>query len=217
MNKAFEKSDTVITVGYDLVEIALIFWNPNCDKTIVHIDFWPAEIDQDYPVMVDAVSDMADALWQINEGLNEHFGGKQPLHDINEWQDLRQTIPDDLAAEKDDESFPMKPQRILNDVRSFLAPEDIVLSDVGAHKMWMARYYQCKEPNTCLISNGFCSMGSALSGAMGAQYAAPESCVLAICGDAGFLMNVQNPETAVRIGSKMVIMVWVDGECGLIK
>lgn len=217
VNKAFEKSDTVITVGYDLVEIAPIFWNPDCDKTIIHIDFMPAEIDMDYPVMVDVVSDLADALWQINEGLNERFGGKLPLYDINDWAELRQTIADDLAAEKDDESFPMKPQRILNDVRSFLAPEDIVLSDVGAHKMWIARYYQCEEPNTCLISNGFCSMGFALPGAMGAQYAAPDSRVLAICGDAGFLMNVQDLETAVRIGSKMVIMVWIDGEYGLIK
>jgi len=167
--------------------------------------------------MVDVVFNMADALWQINEELNERFGRKLPLYDINEWQDLRQTIADDLAAEKDDESFPMKPQRVLNDVCSFLAPEDIVLSDVGAHKMWVARYYQCEEPNTCLISSGFCSMGFALPGAMGAQYAAPESRVLAICGDAGFLMNVQDLETAVRIGSKMVIMVWVDGEYGLMK
>ena len=177
----------------------------------------PAEIDMDYPVMVDVVSDLADALWQINEGLNARFEGKLPLYDINDWAELRQTILDDLAAEKDDDSLPMKPQRIINDVRSFLAPEEIVLSDVGAHKMWIARYYQCEETNTCLISNGFCSMGFALPGAMGAQFAAPDSRVLALCDDAGFLMNVQDLETTVRIGSKIVIMVWIDGEYGLIK
>ena len=217
INKAFEKSDTVITVGYDLVEIAPIFWNPNCDKTIVHIDFLPAEIDQDYPVMVDVVADLADALWQINEGLTERFGDRLPLFDIGEWQELRRTIADDLSMEKDDGAFPMKPQRILNDVRSFLGPDDIVLSDVGAHKMWIARYYQCEVPNTCLISNGFCSMGFALPGGIGAQYALPDRKVLAICGDAGFLMNVQDLETAVRVGSKLVVMVWIDGEYGLIK
>ena len=120
VNKAFEKSDTVITVGYDLVEIAPIFWNPDCDKTIIHIDFMPADIDMDYPLMVDVVSDLADALWQINESLNERLGAKLPLYDINDWAELRQTIADDLSAEKYDTSFPMKPQRILNDVRSFL-------------------------------------------------------------------------------------------------
>lgn len=217
INLAFDKADTVITVGYDLVEIAPQFWNPRCDKTIVHIDFWPAEIDSDYPVLVDVVADLADALWQINEGINERFEGRLPLFDVADWGPLRQTIAHDLAMEKDDDSFPMKPQRILNDVRAFLAPEDIVLSDVGAHKMWIARYYQCEEPNTCLISNGFCSMGFAVPGAMGAKYAHPDCRVLAICGDAGFLMNVQDLETAVRTGSKFVTMIWLDGEYGLIK
>ena len=111
----------------------------------------------------------------------------------------------------------MKPQRILSDVRAFLAPADILLSDVGAHKMWIARYYQCEDPNTCLISNGFCTMGFAMPGAIGAKMAQPDSRVLSISGDAGFLMNVQELETAARLGVKTVTMVWLDGEYGLIK
>ena len=99
------------------------------------------------------VSDLADALWQINEELNRRFD-KLPLFDIGKWDSLRQTIKDDLAAEAGDGSFPMKPQRILSDVRGTLDAGDMVLSDVGAHKMWIARYYQCHEPNTCLIPNG---------------------------------------------------------------
>ena len=83
--------------------------------------------------------------------------------------------------------------------------------------MWIARYYQCDEPNTCLISNGFCTMGFALPGAIGAKYARPDSKVLAICGDAGFLMNVQDLETAVRLKKNIVVMIWIDGEYGLIK
>ncbi len=108
---------------------------------------------------VDVVSDLADGLWQINEEINRRHGEILPLFDIGKWAELRQTIVDDLAAEKDDDSFPMKPQRILNDVRAFMGDNDILLSDVGAHKMWIARYYQCQEANTCLISNGFCTMG----------------------------------------------------------
>ena len=220
INVAIDDSDLVIAVGYDLVEYAPSFWNTNKgNKKLVHIDFLSAEVDGDYPVDVDVVSDVADALWQINEELNRRFDDKPglPLFDIAERATLRQAIADDFALEKDDSSFPMKPQKVLWDVRQFLGPDDIVLSDVGAHKMWIARYYQCESANTCLISNGFCSMGFALPGALGAKFANPDVRVLAICGDAGFLMNVQDLETLVRYKIKAVIMVWCDSEYGLIK
>lgn len=214
---AFDEADTVIAVGYDLVEFAPEFWNRDGDKTIVHIDFEPAEIDGAYPVTVDVVSDVADALWQINEELNRAHEDRLPLFDIEGRDVLRQAIWADLNAEAADTSFPMKPQRILTDLRKALGPDDILLSDVGAHKMWVARYYQCYQPNTCLISNGFCSMGFALPGAIGAKMAFPERRVAAVCGDAGFLMNVQDLETAVRLKLNFVCLVWVDGEYGLIK
>lgn len=215
--KAFADSDVVITVGYDLVEYSPEAWNAGRDHKIVHVDFEPAEIDQYYPVDVDVVSDLADGLWQINEEINRRHGEILPLFDIGKWAELRQTIVDDLAAEKDDDSFPMKPQRILNDVRAFMGDNDILLSDVGAHKMWIARYYQCQEANTCLISNGFCTMGFAMPGALGAKMAFPDRKIMSISGDAGFLMNVQDLETAARLGLNTVNMVWLDGEYGLIK
>jgi acetolactate synthase-1/2/3 large subunit len=215
--KAFSDSDVVITVGYDLVEYSPEAWNSERNHKIVHIDFEPAEIDQFYPVSVDVVSDLADGLWQINEEINRRHGEILPLFDIGQWAELRQTIVDDLAAEKDDDSFPMKPQRILNDVRAFMGDNDILLSDVGAHKMWIARYYQCQEANTCLISNGFCTMGFAMPGALGAKMAFPDRKIMSISGDAGFLMNVQDLETAARLGLNTVNMVWLDGEYGLIK
>ena len=216
---ATDNADLIISVGYDLVEFSPAFWNRAGGKKIIHIDFWPAEVDSDYPVDVDIVSDVADALWQINEELNKRYDneGKLPLFDIGERKELRDTILADFAMEKNDKSFPMKPQKILWDVREFLGEEDILLSDVGAHKMWISRYYQCDTPNTCLISNGFCSMGFALPGGMGAKIALPDRKVLAICGDAGFLMNVQDLETMVRRKLQVVVMVWIDGEYGLIK
>ena len=216
---AIDEADLAMTVGYDLVEYAPSIWNKAGEKTIIHIDFERAENDADYPVNVDIVGDVADALWQINEELNRRFDseGKLPLFNIADRAKLRAAIGDDLDAEKDDDGFPMKPQKILYDVRRFLGAGDIVLSDVGAHKMWIARHYQCEEANTCLISNGFCSMGFALPGALGAKYAQPDKQVLAISGDAGFLMNVQDLETLARYDLNAVIMVWVDGEYGLIK
>ena len=217
INHALDDVDLIITVGYDLVEYAPSFWNASMDKAIVHIDFWPAEIDTHYTVAVDVVGDIADALWQINMELERNHVGQLPLQDIDQWLKLRQTVLDDFAMDKDDTAFPMKPQKILWEVRAFLGAEDYLLSDVGAHKMWISRYYQCQSPNTCLISNGFCSMGFALPGAIGAKLAQPDKKILAICGDAGFLMNVQDLETAVRLKLNVVYMVWEDGEYGLIK
>ena len=217
VNCAIDEADLVICIGYDLVEYGPAYWNRGTPTPIVHIDFTPAEIDRAYPVAVEVVADIADALWQINERLERDHAARLPLFDIARRAGLRSAIADDIAAEAADTAFPMKPQRILCDVRAAMGPDDVLLSDVGAHKMWVARYYQCDEPNTCLISNGFCSMGFALPGAIGAALARPGKRVLALCGDAGFLMNVQELETAARLKANIAVMVWVDGEYGLIK
>jgi len=98
-----------------------------------------------------------------------------------------------------------------------LNPEDVVISDVGAHKMWMARMYQAERPNTCIISNGFASMGIGVPGAIAAKMVNPNATALTVTGDAGFMMNSQEIETALRMGIAIVILVWNDSEYGLIK
>jgi len=218
-NLAFDDADLVISCGYDLVEYSPSAWNrANQDaKKIIHIDFWEAEVDKDYQPDIEIVGDLADALWQINEAIDAQFEGKLPLFDVKSRLELRNTLTEDFAAEKDDTSMPVKPQKILWDVRQVLGDDDILLSDVGAHKMWISRYFQCVEPNTCLISNGFCTMGFAMPGSIGAKIAFPDRRVLSISGDAGFMMNVQDLETAVRRKLNIVAMVWEDGEYGLIK
>ena len=117
-----------------------------------------------------------------------------------------------------DDDFPVKPQRVLRDLRAALAPEDLLISDVGAHKLWVARFWEAKEPNTVLISNGFAAMGFALPAAIAAALALRgRRKVVAICGDGGFLMNVQELETARRLGLPFVVLVWSDGGYGLIE
>ncbi len=129
--------------------------------------------------------------------------------DLTHQQAVRQDMLTEIAAHKDDDTEGLiRPQKALWDVRQVLGPHDILLSDVGAHKMWIARYFHCHEPNTCLIPNGFCSMGFALPGAIAAQLVFPDRRILAICGDAGFLMNVQEMETAQRLKSQLVAMIW---------
>lgn len=212
---AVDAADVVIAVGYDLVEYPPALWNTGADKQIVHIDFEPAEVDQCYQVDVEVVGDVAHALW----ALNERFAALEhtPVFDVATQRKARAEMLNEIAAHGDDDTQgKIRPQKVLWDTRQVMGASDIVLSDVGAHKMWIARHYQCDEPNTCLISNGFCSMGFALPGAIAAKLIHPERRVLAICGDGGFLMNVQEMETAVRLGTNIVAMVWEDHEYGLI-
>ena len=211
---AINDADLVITLGFDMVEYHPQLWNPDGDKKILHADFVPAEIDEHYHPETELIGDLAHTLWMLNERVDAE---KLPDYDLDLQRQCRQDMTDDFAEYKDDATTgTIRPQKAIWDVRQVMGPSDIVLSDVGAHKMWIARHYQCHEPNTCLIPNGFCSMGFALPGAIAADIVRPDRRILAIAGDAGFLMNVQEMETAVRIGSNIVVMVWEDHEYGLI-
>ncbi|MEE8446625.1 MAG: acetolactate synthase large subunit [Gemmatimonadota bacterium] len=205
----FDRADVIICVGYDMIEYHPYLWHPNRDKKIVHIDASPAEVDGHYILEVGVVGDIGSALAAIAESATPGEGLPAAS--------LRQTILEEFEEHAADTGFPVKPQKILWELRQALEPEDIVISDVGAHKMWVARMYQAERPNTCIISNGFASMGIALPGAIGARIAHPDRAVVAVTGDAGFLMNSQELETAIRIGTPIVVLIWSDAEYGLIK
>ena len=205
----FDRADVVICVGYDMIEYHPHLWNKDNSTRIVHIDMSPAEVDEHYILECGVIGDIAAALDSIAEAATPQ--SKSPAHN------LRQTIIGELNEHAENDAFPMVPQRIVLDVRKALNAEDIVISDVGAHKMWMARMYQAEHPNTCIISNGFASMGIGLPGAIAAKLAYPDRTALTVTGDAGFLMNSQEIETALRIGVAIVILVWHDSRYGLIK
>jgi acetolactate synthase I/II/III large subunit len=210
---ALEAADLVIAIGYDLVEYHPELWNPKGNKKILHIDFVPAEIDENYLPTVEIVGDIAHTLWM----LNERVSGKQYGFDLGPQKAVRREMLAEFAVHKDDDTKgSIRPQKAIWDAREVLGPEDILLSDVGAHKMWTGRYYQSDAPNTCLISNGFCSMGFALPGAIAAKMVHPNRRVLAIMGDGGFLMNVQEMETARRVAGNFVVLLWEDKAYGLI-
>ena len=211
---AIDEADLVIALGFDMVEYHPMLWNPRADKTIIHGDFLPSEIDEHYQPEVELLGDLAHTLWMLNERLRTNG---VPKFDTEVRDKVRRRMQKELAAHANDETEgSIRPQKMLWDVRQALEPHDILLSDVGAHKMWIARHFQCHEPNTCLIPNGFCSMGFALPGAIAASMVHPDRRVLGIAGDAGFLMNVQEMETAKRLGVKLTMLVWEDHAYGLI-
>jgi acetolactate synthase-1/2/3 large subunit len=205
----FDRADVIVCVGYDIVEYHPHLWHKDKRRKIIHIDSLPAEVDEHYIVEVGVIGDIGEAL----KGIAAEAGGSKGYAAFS----LRNTIVQEMQANAGDTGFPVKPQKIMWDLRRVLAPEDIVISDVGAHKLWMARMYEAERPNTCIISNGFAAMGIAVPGAVAARLAHPERTVVAVTGDAGFLMNSQEVETAMRLGTPIVVLIWTDAEYGLIK
>jgi len=206
----FDKADLIIAVGYDPVEYAPKFWNPERKKSIVHIDFTPAEVDSFYQPAVEVVADVREAI-ELLGGLVRGQKDPAPYHT------LRRYILSELEEGADDDGFPLKPQRILRDLRAAMGREDILISDVGTHKLWIARTFPAYEPNTVLISNGYAAMGIALPAAIAAKLVHPERKVVAVSGDGGFLMNCQELETACRLGLPIVNVIFRDGGYNLIQ
>jgi len=206
----FDRADLVVAVGYDPVEFAPKLWNGEREKTIVHIDFTPAEVDEDYQPAVEVVADIREALDLLTDLVSTR-------RDPTRTRQLHDWILGELHAGAADTAFPMKPQRVLHDLRKVLAPHDILISDVGAHKLWVARLFQAEEPNTVIISNGFAAMGIGLPGAVAAKLLHPERRVVTVVGDGGFLMNVQELETAVRLNLTFVVLIFRDDAYGVIR
>jgi acetolactate synthase-1/2/3 large subunit len=209
VNCGFDRADVIICVGYDIVEYHPNLWHPTRDRKIVHIDRSPAEVDASYIVEVGVVGDIRYTLSRITElavpKKEQPFGV------------LRQILLNDIEQHANDRGCPLTPQKLIWDMRQALDPKDIVISDVGAHKIWMARMFPCEHPNTCIISNGFASMGIAVPGAIAAKLVYPDRTIVAATGDAGFMMNSQEIETAMRIGVPIIIVIWNDNSYGLIE
>src|SRR6185295_3178381 len=206
----FEQADVVLAVGYDFVEYAPGFWNPNREKRLLHVDVSPAEVDAHYIVDVGVLGDIALSLAAI--------GDKTPPFEPAWAETCRRTVISGFEAEiAAPATWPLRPPRVIHALRGALAPDDLVICDVGAHKMWMARMFPCEVPNTCLISNGFATMGLGLPGAVVAKLQFPEHRVVTVTGDGGFLMKAQEMDAAVRLGLPLVALGWRDDGYGVIR
>ena len=225
---AMREADLVIAIGYDLVEYSPKHWNGSLDKKIIHIDFTPAESDTYYPPTIEIAADIEYTMYAILEEIerirkqDETEEEKQRQYRIphSDPPELFKTIKREivwrLERYKNDFSYPIKPEKLVLDVRDALDESDIVISDVGVHKLWIAKIYNTYTPNTCIVPNGFCSMGFSLPAAIAAQLVDPSHKIVAMCGDGGFLMNVQEIETAVRLRLPIIVIVWCDYDYGMI-
>jgi acetolactate synthase I/II/III large subunit len=210
-NFGFDRADVIVCVGYDLQEYAPERINPDARKKIIHIHRYPAEVDAHYHVAVGIEGNIPQSLDALAGAVEKSDGPAATSAKI------RALLRNEIDRGANDDSCPVKPQRLVADIRRAMGRDDIVLVDTGAVKMWMARLYPTYAVNTCLISNGLATMGFALPGAIAIKLAHPERKVLAVMGDGSFLMNSQELETAVREKIPFVVLVWEDSAYGLIK
>jgi acetolactate synthase-1/2/3 large subunit len=205
----FDDADVVLAIGYDLVEHSPEHWNPNRDKTIICIDSTSAETDAWFIPEVELVGDLYSILTRLGEECRHvpHLGGSKRL---------RELVLNRFEQARDDDAFPVQPPRALWEIRQALGREDILISDVGLHKLWIARMFPAYEPNTVLIANGLAGMGFAVPAAVAAKLVHPDRKVVTVNGDGGFLMNAQELETAVRAKTPFVNVIWENNQYGSI-
>jgi len=210
-NAGFEKADVIICVGFDMVEYHPHLWNPNRQHKIIHIDTKKAEVDNRYIPKIELIGNIGGNFKALGMAI------KEPIESTQIEFNLRKAMISEMERCKSNQAWPVLPQKIIWDLRTAMKSQDIAISDVGSHKMWMARLFRCDLPNTCIISNGFAGMGIAVPGAIAAKLANPDKAIVAVTGDAGFMMNSQEIETALRCNVAIVILIWNDSQYGLIE
>ncbi len=210
-HRVIERADCIINIGHDVVEKPPFFMREG-RRTVIHVNFFSAEVDPVYFPQLEVTGDIANAVWQIDEKITV-----QDHWDFKFAHRVRSAMLEDLDRGRDLDGFPVHPRRVVHAVRDAMPEDGIVSLDNGLYKVWFARNYRTTRPNTLLLDNALATMGAGLPVAMAARLVHPERKVLAVCGDGGFMMNSQEVETAVRLGLDLVILLLRDDAYGMIK
>ncbi|AKQ67271.1 Acetolactate synthase large subunit [Myxococcus hansupus] len=211
VHRAIEASDCIINVGHDVIEKPPFFMRDS-RRTVVHLNFSTAAVDPVYFPQLEVTGDIANAVWRIGEGV-----GPRAHWDFAPFEKLRAGLEAQLAHGGDDDRFPIYPARLVAEMRRAVPDDGIVCLDNGMYKLWFARYYRTRRPNTLLLDNALATMGAGLPSAIAAKLVHPRRKVVAVCGDGGFMMNSQELETAVRLGLDLTVVVVRDDGYGMIR
>jgi len=211
VHRAIDNADLIINVGHDVVEKPPFFMHHN-GRNVIHVNFTTAEVDPVYFPQVEVVGDIANSVWQLKEAVTP-----QDSWDFSYFRKVKEKSDAHLHDGEDDDRFPVFPQRLVAEVRRAVADNGIIALDNGIYKIWFARNYKARAPNTVLLDNALASMGAGLPSAMAAKLVEPDRRVMAICGDGGFLMNSQELETAVRLKMNLTVVILRDDAYGMIK
>ncbi|MGA8279081.1 MAG: acetolactate synthase large subunit [Rhodanobacteraceae bacterium] len=211
VHRAIDHADLIINAGHDVIEKPPFFMREG-KRIVIHVNFVPAEVDSVYFPQIEVVGDIANSIWRFKQGIEP-----QQHWDFGYFDKVRERLTAHLAAGADDDRFPMYPVRLVADVRRAMPDDGILCLDNGMYKIWFARYYHCREPNTFLLDNALATMGAGLPSAIGAKIVHPNRKVVAIAGDGGFMMNSQELETAVRLKLDLTVLLLRDNAYGMIK
>jgi len=208
---AIDKADLIINVGHDVIEKPPFFMEHG-GKSVIHINFFSAEVDQVYFPDLDVVGDIATSILAINDSLTI-----QSHWDFSFYHRVKEEVEKYTRKYFDDTRFPLLPQRMVNEIRKAMPTDGIVALDNGIYKIWFARNYKANQLNTLLLDNALATMGAGLPSGMTAKLINPEKKVVVVCGDGGFMMNSQELETAVRLKLNIVVIILNDNAYGMIK
>jgi acetolactate synthase-1/2/3 large subunit len=206
---AIDAADLVLSVGFDIAEHDPADW-PLGDAVVAHIDTEPAEVYEEYNPEIEIVASIAQTLQELTEWCQTANVSFESTWYDSLRADIVDSVDCDISA-----SAPFTVRGVLPLLREAMAAGDVLISDVGNHKMAIAQNFPTYEPNTCIISNGLASMGIAVPGGLAADLAVDTN-VVAATGDGGFLMNAAEIETATRVGCGFTIIVFTDDDYGLI-
>jgi len=208
---AIHRADLIINVGHDVIEKPPFFMEDDGAK-VIHINFFPAQIDEVYFPQLNVIGDIATSVERLTMKITDKSNW-----DLSYFKRIKDEVESHLTKYSQDNRFPILPQRLVHIVREELPEDGIVTLDNGVYKIWFARNYKCYQPNTLLLDNALATMGAGLPSAMLAKLINPTKKVISVCGDGGFMMNSQELETAVRLGLNMVVIILNDSSYGMIK
>jgi acetolactate synthase I/II/III large subunit len=210
-NMAIYESDLLINIGArfdDRLTGNLKHFAPNAK--VAHIDIDPAEIGKNVPTNIPIVSDSKEALGELINQTTESPDTEGWLETLNKYK----------------EEFPlwykhnpngMSPQWLIEAIHKVTNGDAIVTTDVGQHQMWAAQYYNFEKPHRWVTSGGLGTMGFGFPAAIGAQMASPGSTVVAIVGDAGFQMTLQELSVIYEQNLPVKIIIVNNGALGMVR
>ena len=207
-DRLLEAADLVITIGYDPVEYDPSIWNGSIQRKIIHVDALPADLDTSYCPSVELTGDIAQSLSALTPQIS-----RPDVSPLSEG--ILKAIATERAQFSQDavrrNGTPVHPVRIVFELQKLLTPDVTVCLDMGSFHLWLARHLYSFKARQVLISNGQQTLGVALPWAIAASLVRPGEKVISISGDGGFLFSAMELETAVRLKSNIVHMIWIDG------
>lgn len=214
-NAATRNADVILAVGTRFDDRATSSWLPGFTYSIpptklIQIDIDPAEMGRNYPVEVPLLGDAKVVLRQLTEAAGAR---SQAVHESRaDWwrriQKWRARWAEHVRSHRTSDAVPIRPERVVHEIRRAMDDDAILLADVGVHHNWLVSEFAAHSPRSLLQSWGFASMGFGVAGALGAKLAAPERPVVSVCGDGGFLMMPGVVATAVEYDIPVVWLVW---------